>query len=32
MDQNGLFMGRSRVRYGYSCYRLTRDYNSDNYA
>lgn len=24
MDQNGLFMGRSRVRYGYSCYGLTR--------
>lgn len=23
-DQNGLFMGRSRVRYGYSCYGLTR--------
>ena len=24
MDQNDLFMGRSRVQYGYFCYGLTR--------
>lgn len=24
MEQNGLFMGRTRVRYNYSCYGKTR--------